>query len=198
MSGSRMKVAGRFKPCVHMGCFDLEVFVEMNQRSRKWQCPICLKNYSLEHVIIDPYFNQITSQLRTCGEEVTEIEVKPDGSWRAKAECDRRNLGDLARWHLPDGNLIESQDIEPKTKPGILKRVKQEGGSESHSRLKVGLKKNRNGLWEISKPEDMQTLPYENSVRENFENQIQDIIAMTSSATGSGKEGEDLSVNQDG
>lgn len=35
MSGLRMKVAGRFKPCVHMGCFDLEVFVEMNQRSRK-------------------------------------------------------------------------------------------------------------------------------------------------------------------
>lgn len=30
-----MKVAGRFKPCAHMGCFDLEVFVEMNQRSRK-------------------------------------------------------------------------------------------------------------------------------------------------------------------
>lgn len=35
MSGSRMKVAGRFKPCVHMGCFDLDVFVELNQRSRK-------------------------------------------------------------------------------------------------------------------------------------------------------------------
>lgn len=35
MSGSRMKVAGRFKPCAHMGCFDLEVFVELNQRSRK-------------------------------------------------------------------------------------------------------------------------------------------------------------------
>ena len=35
MSGSRMKVAGRFRPCIHMGCFDLEIFVEMNQRSRK-------------------------------------------------------------------------------------------------------------------------------------------------------------------
>lgn len=35
MSGLRMKVAGRFKPCAHMGCFDLDVFVEMNQRSRK-------------------------------------------------------------------------------------------------------------------------------------------------------------------
>lgn len=30
-----MKIAGRFKPCAHMGCFDLEVFVELNQRSRK-------------------------------------------------------------------------------------------------------------------------------------------------------------------
>uniref|UniRef100_A0A2P2MHD0 E3 SUMO-protein ligase SIZ1 isoform X2 n=1 Tax=Rhizophora mucronata TaxID=61149 RepID=A0A2P2MHD0_RHIMU len=63
MSGSRMKVAGRFKPCAHMGCFDLEVFVELNQRSRKWQCPICLKNYSLEDVIIDPYFNRITYEV---------------------------------------------------------------------------------------------------------------------------------------
>ncbi|XP_059297565.1 E3 SUMO-protein ligase SIZ1-like [Lycium ferocissimum] len=197
MSGSRMKVAGRFKPCVHMGCFDLEVFVEMNQRSRKWQCPICLKNYSLEHVIIDPYFNRITSQLRAYGEEVTEIDVKPDGSWRAKAEGDRRSLGDLGHWHLPDGTLIESV-IESKPKPGILKHVKQEGGSESPSALKVGLKKNRNGLWEISKPEDMQTFPYGDRVRENFENHIEDIIPMSSSATGSGKEGEDPCVNQDG
>jgi hypothetical protein len=30
-----MKIAGRFKPCAHMGCFDLETFVKLNQRSRK-------------------------------------------------------------------------------------------------------------------------------------------------------------------
>jgi hypothetical protein len=40
-----MKVAGRFKPCAHMGCFDLEVFVEINQRSRKASfktyCKVC-------------------------------------------------------------------------------------------------------------------------------------------------------------
>lgn len=35
MSGSRIKIAGRFKSCVHMGCFDLNTFVELNQRSRK-------------------------------------------------------------------------------------------------------------------------------------------------------------------
>ena len=29
--------------------------------SLQWQCPICLKNYSLENLRIDPYFNRITS-----------------------------------------------------------------------------------------------------------------------------------------
>ena len=43
MSGSRIKVAGRFLPCVHMGGFDLEVFVELNQRSRKASSPILVK-----------------------------------------------------------------------------------------------------------------------------------------------------------
>jgi len=40
-SGSRMRIAGRFKPCVHMGCFDLETFVELNQRSRKVRIFAC-------------------------------------------------------------------------------------------------------------------------------------------------------------
>ncbi|KAF5784708.1 putative Zinc finger, MIZ-type, Zinc finger, RING/FYVE/PHD-type [Helianthus annuus] len=35
MSGSRMKIDGRLKPCAHIGCCDIEVFLEMNQRSRK-------------------------------------------------------------------------------------------------------------------------------------------------------------------
>lgn len=35
MTGSRIKITGQFKPCVHMGCFELEAFVELNQRSRK-------------------------------------------------------------------------------------------------------------------------------------------------------------------
>ncbi|VFQ96612.1 unnamed protein product [Cuscuta campestris] len=177
MSGSRIKRAGRFKPCVHKGCFDLEVFVEMNLRSRKWQCPICLKNYSLEHIIVDPYLNQITSKLRNCGETVTEIEVKQDGTWRAKVEGDQSSLGDLAQWHLPNGNLCISSNAESnKTKSEVLKpQVKQEGSSNDHGSLKVGLKKNPNGVWQISKPVD--------------------IIQMSSSDTGSGK-GEDASVNQ--
>lgn len=55
MSGSRIRVAGRFKPCEHMGCFDLQSLIELTQHTRKWQCPICLKNFSLENIVIDQY-----------------------------------------------------------------------------------------------------------------------------------------------
>ncbi|CAL5407267.1 unnamed protein product [Camellia sinensis] len=102
MSGGRIKTAGRFRPCQHIGCFDLETFVQLNQRSRKWQCPICLKNYCLEDIIIDPYINRITNMMQDCGEDVTEIDVKPDGSWRVKDGYQFKNLG---QWHLPDGTM---------------------------------------------------------------------------------------------
>ncbi|CAL1403387.1 unnamed protein product [Linum trigynum] len=200
MSGSRMKVAGRFKPCVHMGCFDLDVFVELNQRSRKWQCPICLKNYSLDSVIVDPFFNRITTKMRHCGEDVTEIEVKPNGAWRVKTktEAERRDLGELAQWHNPDGTPCSIPNGEVQSKVVETgKQVKQEGNSEGHGTingLKLGLRKNRDGLWVVSKHEGMNGSSSGNN-RLQPDNFQQKVIPMTSSGTGSG---EDPSVNQDG
>ncbi|KAF5182567.1 E3 sumo-protein ligase siz1 [Thalictrum thalictroides] len=195
MSGSRMKTAGRFKPCAHMGCFDLDTFVELNQRSRKWQCPICLKNYSLENIIIDPYFNRITTMMRECGEDVTDIDVKPDGSWRAKNEFERR---DLAQWHFPNGSLCVPTDRDVKPNLECLKQAKQEGGSEGHTGLKLGIKKNHNGIWQVSRPDNLQSLSSESPFEEKFVNHCQKVIPMSSSATGSYRDGEDPSVNQDG
>ncbi|VAI04302.1 unnamed protein product [Triticum turgidum subsp. durum] len=158
MTGSRIKVAGRFKPCVHMGCFDLEAFVELNQRSRKWQCPICLKNYSLENLIIDPYFNRITSLIKSCGDDISEIDVKPDGSWRAKGGAE---LKDLMQWHLPDGTLCMSTGTGPKPNTGVVKQeIKEEPLPENKgSRLKLGIRRNNNGKWEISKKGDVNLKP---------------------------------------
>ncbi|XP_020579589.1 E3 SUMO-protein ligase SIZ1 isoform X2 [Phalaenopsis equestris] len=195
MSGSRMKIAGRFKPCIHMGCFDLETFMELNQRSRKWQCPICLKNYSLENMIIDPYFNRITSMMQNCGEDVNEIDVKPDGSWRAKISSD---IKDLLQWHLPDGTLCSVTDVEVKPDLGIYPQVKKEVISEVYTGLKLGIRKNNNGDWVFNKPgvtehQSSGTLAFETSG--DF---CPNIIPTSSSATGSCRDGEDPSVNQDG
>ncbi|XP_072985592.1 E3 SUMO-protein ligase SIZ1-like isoform X1 [Typha latifolia] len=193
MSGSRMRMAGRFKPCIHMGCFDLETFVELNQRSRKWQCPVCLQNYSLENLIIDPYFNRITTLLHCCGEDVNEIDVKPDGSWRVKNENQFR---ELAKWHFPDGSLCPAKEEDIKPALENMNQIKQEGISEGHRSLRLGIKRNRNGMWEVSKPEDKVPSYSGGRIPDKLENR--NIVPMSSSATGSCRDGEDPSVNQDG
>ncbi|GKE04548.1 E3 SUMO-protein ligase SIZ1-like protein, partial [Tanacetum coccineum] len=53
ISGRRMKTAARFKKCTHILGFDLVALVDLNQRLRKWQCPHCEKNYTLEDIIIE-------------------------------------------------------------------------------------------------------------------------------------------------
>ncbi|KAM3274168.1 hypothetical protein ACQJBY_043376 [Aegilops geniculata] len=170
MTGSRIKIAGRFKPCVHMGCFDLEAFVELNQRSRKWQCPICLKNYSLDDIIIDPYFNRITSLIQSCEDDVSEIDVKPDGSWRVKGGAE---LKDLTRWHLPDGTLSVATNIGSKINTSIVKHeIKEESLSDQlGSRIKLGIRKNNNGKWEITKRGDVNSTQSSDSDHpEHFKN----------------------------
>ncbi|CAM0958076.1 unnamed protein product [Alopecurus aequalis] len=216
-SGSRMKTAGRFKPCIHMGCFDLDTFVELNQRSRKWQCPICLKNYSLENLRIDPYFNRITSlvgllctfasvlcwilllslifffvtQLRDCNEDVNEIDIKPDGSWRVKDDVSTR---ELSMWHMPDGTLCED------VKPGVenFNELKIEGTSDGHTSLKIGIKR-KNGIWEVSnKVDDKKPSVVGNHTHNVITFRAPNTFPVSNSPTGSYRDGEDTSVNQEG
>ncbi|KAH9700767.1 E3 SUMO-protein ligase SIZ1 [Citrus sinensis] len=149
-------------------------------------------------VVADSIGVNLRCPMRNCGEDITELEVKPDGSWRVKtrSESDRREIGDLASWHFPDGSLCAPAGGEDKPKVEMLKHVKQEGVSEGHIGLKLGIRKNRNGLWEVSKPEDMNGSSG-SRLQEKFENHDLKVIPMSSSATGSGRDGEDASVNQD-
>lgn len=134
--------------------------------------------------------------MRDAGEDVADIEVKPDGSWRAKAEGDRRGLGELGLWHLPDGTICSSTEAESKPKVELLP-VKQENGSDGHNPLKLGIRKNRNGCWEFNKADNLRGVSSANRLQQN-KNNSEVVIPMSSSATGSGKDGEDGSVNQDG
>ncbi|XP_021715823.1 E3 SUMO-protein ligase SIZ1-like [Chenopodium quinoa] len=172
MSGSRMRTAGRFRACAHMGCFDLETFVGLNERSRKWQCPICLKNYCLEDIIVDPFFNLILKKMRSCGEELTEIDMKPDGSWRVK---NAREVGDLAQWHGPDG-LVQVSN---------LSQTAREYVSECNT-SNPGMPNNVANWHAVGQGSD------------EAENIDQNIITMSSTTTGDLKDDGDPSINQDG
>ncbi|XP_057852008.1 E3 SUMO-protein ligase SIZ1 isoform X1 [Cryptomeria japonica] len=193
MTGSRMKVAGRFKPCVHMGCFDLKAFVELNQRARKWQCPICLKNYSLENIIIDPYFNKITAFMEGYSEDVTEVEVKPEGSWRPKLEG---KIALAERWHLPDGTIAPiNGEFSPRKELPVKVKIEKEGTS-GHMSLKIGIKRNHDGCWQVSGAKDMLSSGVNGSGKRGKLNQK--VVPASSSATSTNRDDEDPSVNQEG
>ncbi|CAI5961754.1 unnamed protein product [Closterium sp. NIES-64] len=69
MSGSRIREAGRFRECAHMGgCFDLHTFIEINNALGRhvdgcWQCPVCMKLYALDSLIIDPFFHRVCEEV---------------------------------------------------------------------------------------------------------------------------------------
>lgn len=129
-----------------------------------------------------------------CSEDVNELDVKPDGSWRVKGDAATR---DLSQWHMPDGTICDSKE---DTNPGVVSvnEVKREGTSDGHRTLKLGIKKTPNGLWQVSSKADDKKLVVRNHIQNNTGYSIQNIVPMISSPTGSCRDGEDVSVNQEG
>ncbi|KAH9325719.1 hypothetical protein KI387_005897, partial [Taxus chinensis] len=191
MSGLRMNVAGRFKYCEHMGCFDLQTFIELNKRTRKWQCPICLKNYSLENIVIDQYFSRIASVMKGYPEDVSEVEVKPDGSWRPKQEGEAKYR---EKWYLADGSFhILNEDT--KSKPKTSNLVKQEDHlAEACMTLKIGMKRNHDGVWELNGAKD--NVISSNSFNKNKKQKSKKFL-QCNSPTANNRNHEDPRVNQE-
>ncbi|CAK9190320.1 unnamed protein product [Sphagnum troendelagicum] len=154
MSGSRIKVAGRFKPCLHIGCFDLDTFVEINQRARKWQCPICLRNYSIDSLIRDPLFNKIISAMKDMGEDVTEVELKAEGLWRPKLEGDARlhePWQTICCTVLPTANGSGRPNCAaPQQQPLKPVKVEQVASLQERVSLRLGIKRTLDGVWTVN------------------------------------------------
>lgn len=192
MSGSKIKLAGRFKPCVHMGCFDLHTFVELNRRARKWQCPLCLKNYSLKDLIIDPFFTQITRALENYNEDVSEVEMKPDGCWRPKQEGDSK-LNEP--WRSPVGLSNLGSGVISSEKVFNPVKVEEEGLSVERVPLKIGFKRTQDGSYKVIQnlgPADLNT---SNMMHELHHQAVQNKVkSLNSIATASN---EVSSINQE-
>lgn len=131
--------------------------------------------------------------MRNCSEDVNELDVKPDGSWRVKGDAAPR---DLSQWHMPDGTLCDSKQ---DTNPGVtsVNEFNREGTSDGHRTLKLGIKKTPEGLWQVSSKADDKK-PVVRSQIPNNNGFATPIVPMISSPTGSYRDGEDTSVNQEG
>ncbi|EIE20885.1 hypothetical protein COCSUDRAFT_48449 [Coccomyxa subellipsoidea C-169] len=64
MSGSRMRVPARFASVGGLNAFDLDTFLDVVQRSRKWQCPHSMRNLPVQQLMVDAYLSHILARLK--------------------------------------------------------------------------------------------------------------------------------------
>ena len=49
----RMTVPGRATSCNHVQCFDLPMFLQMNEKKPTWMCPVCDRPAEYKSLIVD-------------------------------------------------------------------------------------------------------------------------------------------------
>ena len=49
--------------CLHLTCFDLRSFLQMNEKRLQWTCPICKKSAAYETLHLDKYLQSILANV---------------------------------------------------------------------------------------------------------------------------------------
>ncbi|KAF5730035.1 putative RING/U-box superfamily protein [Tripterygium wilfordii] len=71
--------------CKHLQCFDFSNYVDINSRRPSWRCPHCNQHVCYTELRIDQNMAKVLREVR---EDVTEIIISADGSWKAVLERD--------------------------------------------------------------------------------------------------------------
>lgn len=79
--GSRMKYPVKAAVCRHAKFFDGETFLQINYKSKKWQCPHCMKAILVTDLELDLFMVHVLERLK-CHADVNNIEINREGKWR--------------------------------------------------------------------------------------------------------------------
>ncbi|MED6156478.1 hypothetical protein PIB30_014697 [Stylosanthes scabra] len=85
ISFTRIKTPVKGRSCNHFQCFDFDNFIKMNSTLPSWRCPRCSQYVSYVDIRLDRNMVEI---LKDVGENITEVIVLADGSWKAVFEKD--------------------------------------------------------------------------------------------------------------
>jgi len=68
--------------------------VQVNRRAKKWQCPVCMKLYTLASLVYDAFFHRVCEAMAAMAldEEVKEVELK-SGATGAQDALRQREAG---------------------------------------------------------------------------------------------------------
>ncbi|KAJ7944972.1 E4 SUMO-protein ligase PIAL2 [Quillaja saponaria] len=85
ISYTRIKIPVKGRLCKHLRCFDFSNFVNINSRRPSWRCPHCNQYVCYSDLRLD---RNMVEVLREVVENVVEVIICADGSWKAVLEND--------------------------------------------------------------------------------------------------------------
>ncbi|XP_008437346.2 E4 SUMO-protein ligase PIAL2 isoform X1 [Cucumis melo] len=94
ISYTRIKIPVKGCSCKHLQCFDFDNFIDINSRRPSWRCPHCNQYICFLDIRVDQNMLKV---IREVAENVTEVIISADGSWKAILENDNgdgRSLDD--------------------------------------------------------------------------------------------------------
>ncbi|GAV76137.1 zf-MIZ domain-containing protein [Cephalotus follicularis] len=85
ISYKRIKTPVKGHSCKHLRCFDFLNFIDINSRRPSWRCPHCNQPVCYVDLRIDQNMVKVLSEV---GDNVVDVIISEDGSWKAVLESD--------------------------------------------------------------------------------------------------------------
>ncbi|KAI4315471.1 hypothetical protein L6164_028275 [Bauhinia variegata] len=118
ISFSRIKTPVKGRSCKHLQCFDFSNFIDINSRRPSWRCPHCNQYVCYTDICLD---RNMVEVLKDVGENIVEVIVCADGSWKAVLENDGN--ADKTQNKVPDCEKEHIEPQEPTCSPRALPDV---------------------------------------------------------------------------
>ncbi|GFX91483.1 hypothetical protein TNCV_2599321 [Trichonephila clavipes] len=106
----KMKLPCRAVTCTHLQCFDAMLYLQMEEKKPKWDCPVCGKPLLFKDLVIDGLFINIILESPA---ECTEVQFHEDGSWSVMSIKKLIKMTD-ASMKTPPKDVPKIQVAKPK------------------------------------------------------------------------------------
>ncbi|XP_004511552.1 uncharacterized protein [Cicer arietinum] len=119
ISFTRIKTPVKGHSCKHFQCFDFDNFTNINSKRPSWRCPHCNQYVCYTDIRLDRKMIEI---LKNVGENVLEVIVHADGSWKAVLQNDHEvdKIQNKAAYREKEQTEQQETTCSPNTVPDVL------------------------------------------------------------------------------
>ncbi|KAK7308961.1 hypothetical protein RJT34_05327 [Clitoria ternatea] len=125
ISFTRIKVPVKGHSCKHFQCFDFHNFINMNSSRPSWRCPHCNQSVCYTDIRLDRNMVEI---LKDVGENIAEVIVLANGSWKAVLEKDhdKGKMQTQAQNGEKEQRELQESTCSPSTVPNVCDLTKDD------------------------------------------------------------------------